>query len=87
MDLIFTGKPFTVSIFLCRGREVESEKLFGLDVWLAKTTLWGGAGLGEQVYVQQQCRALNEIYMVLFLLLKTLKFTQNAVKLLVFLKC
>ncbi len=35
-------KRFTVSIFLCRGREVESEKLFGLDLGLVKTTLREG---------------------------------------------
>ena len=30
MDLVFhLVKRFTVSIFLCQGRDVESEKLFG----------------------------------------------------------
>ena len=35
-------KHFTVSIFLYQGREVESEKLFGLDLGLVKTTLREG---------------------------------------------
>ena len=45
MDLMFhLVKRFTVSIFLCRGREVESEKLFGLDLGLVKTILREGGG-------------------------------------------
>ena len=41
----FTSKHFAVSIFLCRGKEVESEKLFDLDLGLAKTALcWGCLG-------------------------------------------
>ena len=37
-------KRFTVSIFLCQSRVVESEKLFGLDLGLVKTTLREGVG-------------------------------------------
>jgi len=37
-------KRFTVSIFLFWGKEVESEKLFGLVLGLVKTTLREGGG-------------------------------------------
>ena len=37
-------KRFTVLIFLCQDREVESEKLFDLDLGLVKTTFRKGEG-------------------------------------------
>ena len=53
MDLIFhLVKHFIVLILICRGREVESEKLFGLDLLLIKTTLWGW-GLGNSFMVNK----------------------------------
>ena len=45
MGLIFhLVKRFTILIFFCQGREAESEKLFGLDLELVKTTLREGGG-------------------------------------------
>jgi len=37
-------KTFHYFDFFCQGREVESEKLFGLDLELVKTTLCEGGG-------------------------------------------
>ena len=37
-------KTFHYFDFFCQGREVESEKLFGLDLELVKTTLREGGG-------------------------------------------
>jgi len=38
------SKTFHYFDFFCQGREVESEKLFGLDLELVKTTLREGGG-------------------------------------------
>ena len=55
MDFIFTSKCFTVSISLCQGREVEPEKLFGLDLWLVKATLCGGFMFNNHLYINLAC--------------------------------
>ena len=44
MGLIFHFVKFHCFDFFCQGREVESEKLFGLDLELVKTTLREGGG-------------------------------------------
>ena len=44
MGLIFHFVKFQSFDFFCQGREVESEKLFGLDLELVKTTLREGGG-------------------------------------------